>query len=72
MHAFSILSVATIQFNPALYSAMEGNSVDFIVEFIGGTIIRPVSFGFTTVDGSATGIKDDCFFREIHLCSYYA
>ncbi len=52
---FFYFPVATIQFNPALYSATEGNSVNFIVELIGGTITRPVSFEFTTVDGSATG-----------------
>ncbi len=65
-HASSILSVATIQFNPALYSATEGNSVDFIVELIGGTITRHVSFDFTTVDGSATGkvIKTTAFLEN--------
>ncbi len=58
VHRYSSFCICTgviIQFNPALYSVTEGNSVDFIVELTGGTITRPVSFDFRTVDGSATG-----------------
>ena len=40
--------------------------MDFIVELTGGTITRPVSFDFTTVDGSATGkvIKTTAFLEN--------
>ena len=65
-HIFYLGSAVSIGFNPAVYTVLEGESVDLVIERVGDSE-EPVIADLSTVDGTAAG-KHVLFFCSLHDC----